>query len=562
MTSGSSYVEAFGGNVVKPAQPSYLALSIAVNTSLVWPLESTQGQPVVAAEIDVTSTDASLKLAMPPGNTGSTGVATLITNVGANTFTVTDQAGNTIVAIPTTQAWIISLTDNSTANGTWRASQLGATTSSASAGALAGPGLQAVGAQLQVNWSTPAALNTNTAITASYRAAAIEWTGGAGTLQLDLIANLGAGWFCALTNLGSATVTLSTSGGQTINGNATLSVPVGNSGLVVCTASGFLTFGALLSPLGIINGGTGATTADGALTNFGGTTIGKAIFTAANAAAVVALLGISPSSFIESSVAVDQVLNLGSTNTVYVCTAALSLTLPLTTTLTTKFFFVAYAQGGAVTVTPQSTDNIDDGSAGANYTCHNTLRAVRHRCQWSLVSGVRALPRVGGTVSRGTDGQWPDFSNSDCQQFSDWVCFRCERNRFGAFFRTINYGILATGNMLADLYYAISDIRLKTDIREITEADGEAWVKTAMPMTFLKKGVPEAGFIAQDQVRAGYSQYVGSYDHPGLPELVDRGVTSRADVALNLSPTNYIAYLTAALQSALRRIEALEAAAK
>ena len=35
--------------------------------------------------------------------------------------------------------------------------------------------------------------------------------------------------------------------------------------------------------LGLVNGGSGSTTADGALTNFGGTTIGKAVFTAATA---------------------------------------------------------------------------------------------------------------------------------------------------------------------------------------------------------------------------------------------------------------------------------------
>ena len=35
--------------------------------------------------------------------------------------------------------------------------------------------------------------------------------------------------------------------------------------------------------LGLANGGTGASTADGALTNFGGTTVGKGVFTAATA---------------------------------------------------------------------------------------------------------------------------------------------------------------------------------------------------------------------------------------------------------------------------------------
>lgn len=43
--------------------------------------------------------------------------------------------------------------------------------------------------------------------------------------------------------------------------------------------------------LGLDSGGTGASTADGALTNFGGTTVGKALFTAATADAAQTTLG-------------------------------------------------------------------------------------------------------------------------------------------------------------------------------------------------------------------------------------------------------------------------------
>lgn len=43
--------------------------------------------------------------------------------------------------------------------------------------------------------------------------------------------------------------------------------------------------------LGLVNGGSGATTADAALTNFGGTTVGKGVFTAATAADAQTALG-------------------------------------------------------------------------------------------------------------------------------------------------------------------------------------------------------------------------------------------------------------------------------
>lgn len=364
MTAGSSYTNVFGGNAVKPAQPSYEAITMAVTTALAWPLETAEGENVVAAQIDVTATATTLQLQMPPGNTGSTGVQTIITNVGAITFVVSDQAGNPIASIATTQSWIISLTDNSAPNGTWQALQLASTASSATAAELAGPGLSVTGAELQTNWVT-VALTANTLITEAYRAEAIVWTGAAGTLQLDTIANLTAGWFCAITNEGTDLLTVSTSSGQTINGAATLSMESGNSGIIICAANGFNSFGALLGPLGVPNGGTGATTPTGALTNLGGTSIGQSIFTAPNAAAIIALLGLNNFTFQESTIAANQTLAAGSTNTIFVCTAALALTVPLTTTLTKQFVFLIYANGGAVTLTPQASDTINGGTEGS-----------------------------------------------------------------------------------------------------------------------------------------------------------------------------------------------------
>lgn len=367
MTAGSSFTQVFGGNAVRPTQPSYEALTIAATTALFWPLETTEGVPLVAAQIDVTATIDGLQLQMPPGITGSNGVQTIIANVGGHTFTVTDQAGNQICQIATTQAWIIALTDNSSVNGTWTALQLASTTSSATAGSLAGPGLQAIGSQLQTEWLTTE-LNANTALTAAYRSTLVVWTGAAGTLQLNASASLTAGWFCAISNEGSAAVTLSTTGGETINGGGSIQLQPGSSGIVICQAGAFNTVGALVNVLSIAQGGTGASTAAGALTNFGGTSIGQAIFTAPTAASVIGLLGLNNFTFKESTVATGQILAAGSSNTIFVCTAALAINLPLTTTLTTSFVFAVYGQGGAVTITPQASDAINAGTAGASYT--------------------------------------------------------------------------------------------------------------------------------------------------------------------------------------------------
>lgn len=362
--SGASFTNIFGGNAIKPSDPSYEALSIAVNTTLFWPLETIEGSPVVADLIDVTATVGGLALAMPPATQGSTGVATIVANVGGNTFRLTDNGGNTIASIAASQAWVIALTTNVTANGTWRAYQLASTTSSGSAGALAGYGLSVEGGTaLQVNW-TRQELSTNTALGVSSRANNIVWTGGVGTIQLGASATLGAGWIAAFTNEGTDALTITGTGGETINGQASVVLQPGNSGFIIAGAGKFDTYGVLIDALGIIDGGTGATTAGGALTNLGGTSIGVAIFTAPSAASVISLLGIPTSAYTESTVTTDQSLSNSSSGTAYVVGADVNFGLPLSTTLTTKWYVAVTARLGSITLQPQISDSINGGTAG------------------------------------------------------------------------------------------------------------------------------------------------------------------------------------------------------
>lgn len=399
MTSGSSWTTTFGGNAINPSQPSYAALTIAANQPLVWPLESAGGQPYVAAQIDVTATAGGLQLQMPPGNTGSNGAQSLVTNVGTNAFTVTDQAGNAIAVIATTQTWLITLIDNTTANGSWRAYQLGSTVSEAVAASLAGNGLQAVGSQLVTFWGTRSTA-TNTTIASADRSTLIEWTGMTGTFQLGATASLTPGWFCGVTNQGTGAVTVTCTGGELIDGLPSITLQPGNSGMIIARSGNFSTVGILVGTLSIAEGGTGATSAGQALTNFGGTSVGIAIFTAPDAASVTALLGLNNFTFKEASVSTDQTLAAGSANSVFVCTAALSLTLPLTTTLTTTFVFCAYAKGGTVTVVPQASDAINGAMAGANFTLGAGQAALfttdASGNWWPLFEGI---PAPGGNAT-------------------------------------------------------------------------------------------------------------------------------------------------------------------
>lgn len=139
-----------------------------------------------------------------------------------------------------------------------------------------------------------------------------------------------------------------------------------------------------------------------------------------------------------------------------------------------------------------------------------------------------------------------------------------------AFVGNTNYGVGATGSMYAANFYATSDVRLKSDIAPISAEAALHWLGTSEPVTFRKRlrydspeseALPDAGFLAQAQIRAGYGQYVGTVPAPGMPERLDAdGFTSLPDLQLTLSPGYQVAYLAAALKAALARIEALEAA--
>ena len=130
----TTYVNPFTGQTISPSQVSYEDLSISVDTALEWPINGNQGD-VASAIIDVTATVASLKLALPPATQVSTGQSVLVRNVGANTFTVTDTSGNTIISVASGIAEFIFLTSNTTINGTWATVTFGAGTSTANASA-------------------------------------------------------------------------------------------------------------------------------------------------------------------------------------------------------------------------------------------------------------------------------------------------------------------------------------------------------------------------------------------------------------------------------------------
>lgn len=238
-----SYNSPFTGTVIQPTDVSFRAVTLSANTQLQWPINGNATDDYAARIMNVTATTSGLSLYMPPANQTSVGNDALIRNVGSNTFTVKtfDNAG-TIISIAAGETKYIYITANSTEAGTWGNIAFGVGSSNADAGTLAGYGLLASGVTL--NQSHPVTtFSTDATATAAYRAQTYVWTGGAGTLTLDTVSNLGNNWFVMLRNAGTGALTVAAQGGTLINGSASIILQPSDSCIVVCSGTAFYTVG-------------------------------------------------------------------------------------------------------------------------------------------------------------------------------------------------------------------------------------------------------------------------------------------------------------------------------
>jgi hypothetical protein len=102
--------------------------------------------------------------------------------------------------------------------------------------------LLAIGQTL--NQSQPVTtFSTNYTALTTDRSNTYVWTGGAGTLTLSTAATLGDNWFMFLRNGGTGALTLSGTGGNTINGSASIIFQPTDSAIIVCSGTTFYTVG-------------------------------------------------------------------------------------------------------------------------------------------------------------------------------------------------------------------------------------------------------------------------------------------------------------------------------
>lgn len=236
-----SYVNPFTGQTLSPSQVGYEELTLSASTYLQWPINGNDTS-VVANIIQVTATTSGLNLLLPSALQVSTGQSVLIQNIGANSFTVTDISGNTIIAIASGIAEYIFLTDNTTNNGTWSTVTFGAGTSSANAAALAGYGLTAINTTLNQQYAE-SSLFSNTTLNNTYRAQFLVWSSGVGTITLPTASSVGNGWFVMVRNGGTGVLTLTPSGTDTIDTAATQQLQLTESLVIVSNGiDGYSTF--------------------------------------------------------------------------------------------------------------------------------------------------------------------------------------------------------------------------------------------------------------------------------------------------------------------------------
>ena len=217
----TTYTDVFGNDTIPPAGQSYAAVTLSADTQFYWP-EMPGSANVLASVVNVTAS-SNYALKLPDASQVSTGRDCLIYNVGANTFTIADSTGSTLFTVSAGVAVFVYLTDNSTAAGTWSTFTFGAGTAATASAALAGNGLKALNNLIVANELVSLQL-TDYTVVAGDRAHLIAFTSGSATCTLPTTASVDDGFFFAVRNSGSGTITLTPSGGVYIDGAASKAI--------------------------------------------------------------------------------------------------------------------------------------------------------------------------------------------------------------------------------------------------------------------------------------------------------------------------------------------------
>jgi len=238
----TTYTSPFAGDVVLPTDVSYASYPISADLTLVWPINGNISTNVAARIMDITPSTSGLSVLMPPANQVSVGQDAFIKNPSAYTLTIKSSTGATLGTITAGGTRYFYITNNSTASGTWSNIALGIGTSSPDATTLAGYGLQASGATL--NQTAPvSSVTSGYTFLSTDRSQTKVWGGGTGAATLPAASSLGNNWFCFFKNNGTGTLTISTTGTNTLDLGASKAFQPNESCIIVCDGSNFVSVG-------------------------------------------------------------------------------------------------------------------------------------------------------------------------------------------------------------------------------------------------------------------------------------------------------------------------------
>jgi len=174
-------------------------------------------------------------ITLPEATQVSNGTAVQIINNGDNPFFVTDFDQNFLVTLNVGNVYEFLLTDNTTSAGEWQILQAGTGTALANAAAIAGLGLTTLNGTLNTNFPSKF-IDGNYTSGLADRGSLLVWTGGVGTITL--FPNSPNGFPESVNNSGGGIVTITTTDGSTIDGQASFSLSPGESSQFISTSSG------------------------------------------------------------------------------------------------------------------------------------------------------------------------------------------------------------------------------------------------------------------------------------------------------------------------------------
>lgn len=240
----TTYTNTFGGGTIAPAFDTYLSYTLTANLTLVWPQETQPNTNLAAQLIDISSTsNNSYSITLPPANQVSVGQFIIFNNKSAFPQSILNNSGAVVVtALAPGAIYFIYLTDNTTTAGVWSSFQYGAQASAPNAGALAGPGLKAIGSTLAQNMAVTT-LTTNFVVGVNNRDQFFNWTAAGGNITLPLAATALNDFYIQVRNSGTSILNVVTSGSDLINGSASIGLNPGDSAFVVTDGTSWYTLG-------------------------------------------------------------------------------------------------------------------------------------------------------------------------------------------------------------------------------------------------------------------------------------------------------------------------------